>query len=69
MIPATLVFDGGRTRMPCVIRNLSDTGAKIEVSSVARVPRTFDLVVDRVRPQNCVVVWRAVKELGVQFHS
>lgn len=55
--------------MPCVIRNLSDTGAKIEVSSVARVPRTFDLVVDRVRPQSCVVVWRAVKELGVQFQS
>jgi hypothetical protein len=69
MIQASLVYDGGRSRMPCVIRNLSDTGAKIEVSSVAKVPRTFDLVVDRVRPQSCVVVWRAVKELGVQFQS
>ncbi|WP_423068004.1 PilZ domain-containing protein [Devosia sp. CN2-171] len=69
MIQASLVYDGGRSRMPCVIRNLSDTGAKIEVSSVTKIPRTFDLVVDRVRPQSCVVVWRAVKELGVQFQS
>lgn len=69
MIQASVVFDGGRTRMPCIIRNLSESGAKIEVASVARVPRTFDLVVDNVRPQSCVVVWRSVKELGVQFQS
>jgi hypothetical protein len=69
MIQATLVYDGGRSRQACVIRNLSDSGAKIEVASVAKVPRTFDLIVDRVRPQSCVVVWRAVKELGVQFQS
>lgn len=67
MIEATIVFDGGRTRMRCIIRNLSDTGAKIEVASVTRIPRTFDLLVDKVRPQSCAVVWRAVKEIGVQF--
>jgi hypothetical protein len=68
MIPATIVFDGGRTRMECIIRNLSDTGAKLEVnSSVARIPRTFDLVVPNVRPQACSVVWRTLKELGVHF--
>ena len=69
MIEATIVFDGGRTRMRCIIRNLSETGAKLEVASVTRIPRTFDLVVDKVRPQPCVVVWRAVKELGVQFQG
>lgn len=67
MIEATVVFDGGRTRMRCIIRNLSETGAKLEVASVANIPRTFDLVVGKVRPQPCFVVWRAVKELGVQF--
>lgn len=68
MIPATIVFDGGRSRMECIIRNLSDTGAKLEVnSSVARIPRTFDLVVPNVRPQACSVVWRTLKELGVHF--
>ncbi len=67
MIEATIVFDGGRTRMRCIIRNLSDSGAKLEVDSVTRIPRTFDLVVNKVRPQACAVVWRSVKELGVQF--
>lgn len=69
MIEATIVFDGGRTRMRCIIRNLSDTGAKLEVASVTRIPRTFDLIVDKVRPQACIVVWRAVKEIGVQFRD
>lgn len=69
VIEATIVFDGGRTRMRCIIRNLSETGAKLEVAAVTRIPRTFDLVVDKVRPQHCVVVWRSVKELGVQFQD
>ena len=69
VIEATIVFDGGRTRIRCIIRNLSETGAKLEVASVTRIPRTFDLVVDKVRPQACIVVWRAVKELGVQFRD
>jgi hypothetical protein len=69
VIDATIVFDGGRTRIRCIIRNLSETGAKLEVASVTRIPRTFDLVVDKVRPQACIVIWRAVKELGVQFRD
>lgn len=67
MIEATIVFDGGRTRMRCIIRNLSETGAKLEVASVTKIPRTFDLLVDKVRPQACAVVWRSMKELGIQF--
>lgn len=71
MIEATIAFDGGRTRIACIIRNLSDTGAKLEVVSgtVSNIPRTFDLVVAKVRPQGCTVMWRSLKELGVQFHD
>lgn len=68
MIEAAIVFDGGRSIIPCIIRNLSETGAKLEVSTtVSKVPQTFDLIVARVRPQRCQVVWRTVRELGVQF--
>lgn len=69
VIDATIVFDGGRSRVRCIIRNLSEMGAKLEVASVARIPRSFDLVVDKVRPQPCLVIWRSVKELGVQFQD
>ncbi len=69
MIVATLVFDGGNSRMDCVIRNLSEGGAKIEVASARNVPNTFDLMVPGHRPQACRVAWRALRELGVQFMS
>ena len=67
MIKATLVFEGGRTRMDCLIRNLSDGGAKLEVASVRNIPQSFDLLVPGHRPQHCRVAWRALKEIGVQF--
>ncbi len=67
MILATIVFDSGRTRLDCVIRNLSDGGAKIELATVRGIPNNFDLLVPGHRPQPCQVAWRALKEMGVQF--
>lgn len=69
MIIATLVYGGGRTRQDCVIRNLSDGGAKLEVAAVKGIPQSFELLVPGHRPQQCRVVWRALRELGVQFLS
>jgi hypothetical protein len=67
MIIATIVYDGGRSRVDCVIRNLSDGGAKLEVATVRGIPASFDLMVPGHRPQHCRVAWRALKEMGVQF--
>jgi hypothetical protein len=67
MIDAQIVYDQGRKRMPCIIRNLSESGAKLEVVKVIGIPPTFDLVAPGHRPHACRVVWRSLKELGVQF--
>ena len=67
MIAATIVFDAGRTRLECIIRDLSEGGARLEVATVKGVPQSFDLLVPRHRPHHCQVRWRALKELGVQF--
>lgn len=67
MIGASISFDGGRSRMSCVIRNLSDGGAKLEVAAVRGIPDHFELLVPKHRPQQCRVAWRALKEVGVQF--
>lgn len=67
MLKATIAFAGGKKRMDCIIRNLSDGGAKLEVAAVKDVPPTFDLLVAGHRPQHCRVAWRALRELGVQF--
>jgi hypothetical protein len=53
--------------MDCVIRNLSDSGAKLEVPTVKALPQSFDLMVPGHRPQHCRVAWRSLREVGVAF--
>lgn len=66
-IQATITM--GFSTMPCVVRNVSDSGAKLEVERVTAIPDRFDLVVPKHRPQACRVVWRAMKEIGVQYQG
>jgi hypothetical protein len=69
MITARIVYDNGRRETECIIRNLSESGAKLEVSKVASLPNTFDIIARGYRPRGCRVVWRALREVGVQFTS
>ena len=66
-VAAKIVFASGRASRECVIRNVSETGAKLELASVAGVPDVFDLVVPDHQPQPCRVIWRALKELGLVY--
>lgn len=66
-IAAVLLFDGGRAGYECTIRDVSATGAKLELAAVAGVPNTFDLLVPGHRLQPSRVVWRALREMGVEF--
>ena len=67
MIGATIVYNGGQTRLACTVRNISDGGAKLEVSKVQGIPQTFDLEMPGSDHMPCRVVWRALRELGVAF--
>ena len=61
---AKIEFGGGA--IDCTIRNLSDTGAALDVSSPVGIPAEFTLVAEGVhRP--CRVVWRKEKRIGVTF--
>jgi hypothetical protein len=64
-----IVFNAGRSTIDCRVRNLSSTGAKLQVTSVVGIPDTFDLLLDGTARQPCRVVWRTLKELGVQFRG
>ncbi|WP_297113181.1 PilZ domain-containing protein [uncultured Devosia sp.] len=59
----------GFTSVPCIVRNVSESGAKLEVARVTGIPDRFDLIVPGHRPQPCRVVWRSLKEIGVQYQS
>ena len=68
------VFKGGSIlsavapAVACVVRNISEGGACIEVPAPAGVPNDFSLYIgnDGVR-RGCHVAWRADRRIGVQF--
>lgn len=66
MKPAKIEYSGGN--IPCTIRDLSTTGAALEISNLFNVPETFTLVVqeDGLR-LHCHVAWRKQFRLGVAF--
>jgi hypothetical protein len=64
---ARIVFNAGRSTIDCTVKNLSATGAKLQVASVVGVPNTFDLVLGEGPPRPCRVVWRTLRELGIEF--
>ncbi len=59
-------FGGGV--IDCTVRNLSETGAALEVASPVGIPESFTLatVADNVR-RPCHVVWRKERRIGVAF--
>jgi hypothetical protein len=62
---AQIVWAAGAS-VTCIVRNLSETGANIEVHS--QVPPTFDLVFDTDQSRrSCCVVWRKATRVGVKF--
>jgi PilZ domain len=67
VLKAAIIRFGG-VAVDCTIRNLSTTGALLEVSSSVRIPAEFTLFVpsDGLRLP-CVLVWRTEYRMGVHF--
>jgi hypothetical protein len=61
-------IDHGGDKIGCVIRDISATGAALEISDLVRVPGEFVLIVpeDRLKLR-CRVVWRKEYRIGVAF--
>lgn len=63
---AVIEFAGGA--FSCVVRNLSDKGANVEVPSVIGIPDEFTLVIPTADLRvNCRSVWRSERRIGVAF--
>jgi PilZ domain len=62
----TIAFSGAA--IDCTIRNLSSTGACLEVASPLGIPSLFTLVVETDHSKRtCTVVWRTESRIGVTF--
>jgi hypothetical protein len=60
----TIESDGGV--IDCMARNLSTTGAALQVTNPIGIPERFTLMADGPR-QSCHVVWRKEKRIGIAF--
>jgi hypothetical protein len=64
--PGTIEFNGGA--IDCVVRNISQTGAALEVASPMGIPNEFNLLVSGDHTsRRCQVAWRSEKRIGVAF--
>ena len=57
-------FGGGS--IDCTVRNISGTGAALDVTSQLGIPTEFTLATD-AEHHPCRVVWRKEKRIGVVF--
>lgn len=62
----TIEFGGGG--IDCTVRNISKTGAALEVVTPLFIPDRFTLYVasDQLK-RRCHIVWRREKRLGIAF--
>jgi hypothetical protein len=51
----------------CVVYDLSELGACLNVENPSGIPDSFDLEIDRASVRNCRVAWRTSTQIGVEF--
>jgi hypothetical protein len=63
---AQIVLSDKAPKLDCAVRNLSNTGACLQLSTTYGIPTSFDVVLDGVR-RPCRAVWRTDTKMGVTF--
>jgi hypothetical protein len=62
-----IAFHERHSTLPCLMREISDTGARLEVDQ-SHVPDTFTLIIDLDGLEAaCAEMWRRGSRLGVRF--
>jgi hypothetical protein len=72
--PRLRTLKGGRisfnngAAIDCIVRNLTNTGACLEVASPIGIPESFELVLDSDgTTRTCHITWESAKRIGVAF--
>ena len=61
-----IVFSDNVPKLECTIRNVSETGASLQVSTTIGIPNSFDVIIDGAR-RHCRSVWRTDTKIGIAF--
>ena len=67
--PGWITLEGGFAARPCVVQDMSSTGAKITIQDPNVLPARLRLAFarDARTGRNCEVVWRRGSSVGVKF--
>jgi len=64
---AYIVISDKAPKIECTARNISETGASLQISTTLGIPTSFDVVIEGVR-RHCRSVWRTDTKIGIAFH-
>ena len=68
MLKAGIVSFARAAGIDCTVRNVSDTGACLEIESPVGIPNDFTLVISKDNVKRpCHVMWRSARRIGVRF--
>jgi hypothetical protein len=65
---AFIILSDMAPKLECTARNISETGASLQVSTTFGLPLNFDLLIDG-RRRHCRSHWRTDAKIGVMFDS
>ena len=67
--PGWITLEGGFAMRPCVVQDMSTTGAKITIEDPNVLPARLRLAFtrDARTGRKCEVVWRRGKSVGIRF--
>jgi hypothetical protein len=65
-----VLFNGGQSSLECLIRDISASGARLELSASVTLPDRFDLYLPhRDETSKVQIQWRRDNQLGVAFEQ
>ena len=68
LLGAQILFDNQSSSIDCLVRNISETGARLALESPMNLPDEFNLVIKpQGRTYRAKVMWRRLTLIGVAF--
>lgn len=63
---AFIIISDKAPKIECTVRNVSETGAALQVSTTIGIPQHFDVLIDGAR-RHCRSQWRTDTKIGIMF--
>jgi hypothetical protein len=62
-----IIISDKAPKIQCALKNLSEGGAALQVSTTVGIPANFDVILDGTR-RRCRSQWRTDTKIGIRFN-